>query len=368
MKSAPFKKQSFTPLLLLLLTAALALSGCHFGRISPQDTNEDAEANATLGEESTEETEPEQPPVLYYHPLTGVLCEENISTSRPLAICVGNDNGGMPQFGLSCADVLIEAPVENGTRFMALYANHDAVSTIGSIRSTRDWLMSFSNAFGAVAVYNGTTDTVGEDTTHYPSADTVDYTQNANSGIFYKDPSRVSPHNVMVSLQGLKSALQSSSFCLTADPAKMPYQNAENGGEVQINGSFAVSVRAMLSLGTHCEFSYNALTNTYLRRQNGESHTDAFNAKQLEFTNLFILFCNVSSYSSASGTSFTMDTSSGGSGYYITGGKAVNILWSTDDSGTIKFTNTTGAPLTVSCGKSYIGLMKVSEKNNLSIN
>ena len=76
---------------------------------------------------STGESETLPPPInnetssKYYNALTGLPTDKNAASARPIAVCIGNTAASLPQYGLSLADVLIEAPVEGGsTRLMAI--------------------------------------------------------------------------------------------------------------------------------------------------------------------------------------------------------------------------------------------------------
>ena len=107
--------------------------------------------------------------------------------------------------------------------------------------------MKFTNTFDAISLYNGTTDVAGDHNLSFSGMDTIDYLQNTNSTIFYKDNSRTSPYNLMVSGSNLKSTLQESDWCLEADASKKPFTLIPDGGKTQISGYAATKVRASIS-------------------------------------------------------------------------------------------------------------------------
>ena len=53
--------------------------------------------------------------------LTGEWIDADLAKKKPVAIMIGNTNDALPQYGLSQADVLYEAPAEGGiTRLMPI--------------------------------------------------------------------------------------------------------------------------------------------------------------------------------------------------------------------------------------------------------
>ena len=103
-------------------------------------------------------TEPPKPPQ-FLNPLSGCEATEEISKTRPLSVCIGNTASSLPQFGISDAEILVEAPVEGGiTRLMIITCNYANANVIGSVRSTRSYLADIANQFDAIQAYVGTTD------------------------------------------------------------------------------------------------------------------------------------------------------------------------------------------------------------------
>ena len=84
------------------------------------------------------------------------------------------------------------------------------------------------------------------------------------------------------------------------------------------------------------------------------------NGKNISYDNVFILFANATTYEKADGTELVIDTLSGGAGYYVSKGFAVEIRWCVDDSGDLQFLTLSGEKLTVNRGNSYIGYYKAA--------
>ena len=140
--------RGFRKLTAALLLAALAVSGC-----SSKEKEETAEATPTpeiqaeetatptptSTPEPTEEPEPLVPDVpegMVTSYLTGEYVPEEIGRRRPAAIMINNIEASLPQWGISHAGIIYEAPVEGGiTRMMAIFEDYDSLERIGSVRS-----------------------------------------------------------------------------------------------------------------------------------------------------------------------------------------------------------------------------------------
>ena len=88
--------------------------------------------------------------------LTGEPVDKKIGLQRPYAIMINNIKEGLPQSGVSQAEMIYEAQVEGGiTRLMALFQDVDHVEKIGSIRSARHYYIDFANDNDAIYVHYG---------------------------------------------------------------------------------------------------------------------------------------------------------------------------------------------------------------------
>ncbi|MCH5345227.1 MAG: DUF3048 domain-containing protein [Acetatifactor sp.] len=88
--------------------------------------------------------------------LTGEWKDEEVVTRRPLAIMVPNNPPAMPQYGLSQASIIYEAPVEGRiTRLMCVFEDYDNLPYIGPIRSSRDYFVYEAMALDAIYCHWG---------------------------------------------------------------------------------------------------------------------------------------------------------------------------------------------------------------------
>ena len=200
-------------LLLLALLSAAMVFGC----------GKEAESTKPEGESAAESVIIETGNMVTSY-LTGKQVDEAIGRQRPLAVMFNNIEAGCPQTGISRADVVYECPVEGRiTRLMGIIEDWHDLEKIGSVRSCRDYYVSFALEFDAIYVHFGqATPYVGD----MLNSDLVDNISGAVAGIdrpatnaFYRTDDRKAPHNVYASAEGIMEDIQKFEYSLTYDDA-----------------------------------------------------------------------------------------------------------------------------------------------------
>ena len=367
--------------IVLLFIISVSCIGCELKALTntaPDDKNSNAPVTVstskittsipqtTVPETTVIVTEPPEPPE-FFNPLSGCEATEEISKTRPISICIGNTASSLPQFGISDAEILVEAPVEGGiTRLMIITCNYANADTIGSVRSTRSYLADIANQFDAIQAYVGTTDS-GKSTA-FKSYDTMDYIIQNMSDVYYSDASRNSPHHIMTNGDRLSKGIASLGLRSITSNKPLPFEFAEYFSKATLSDNDSLYVRIPFSSSLTAEFKYNASSENYDRYQFSSVHSDSNNGKGLSYKNLIMLFCDATTYDKASGTEISIDMQNGGTGYYISEGKYMDIIWYRDKNSELKFADKNGNPLVINRGKTYIGLIRISSKTSVVLN
>lgn len=151
-------------LLAAILAATFMFAGCGKTADSPiiqeiqPESSVTAEASTSSEESSSEETTEfkaisERTVVdgKKQSYLDGEWKDETVVNRRPLAIMVPNNPPAMPQYGLSQASIIYEAPVEGRiTRLLAVIEDYDDMTYVGPVRSSRDYFVYEAMALDAV--------------------------------------------------------------------------------------------------------------------------------------------------------------------------------------------------------------------------
>ena len=350
------------PVMVLFLMLLCLLASCELQSLAPgQETTNDAntvyqpiEVTTTDPGETTtiQQTTTAPPtttttaPILYFNPLTGLPCEGPASSCRPIAFTVKEANG----IEISSADLVIEAPTEaNNTRLALVGVSHTEIMASIELASTRPYLADLCNDLFAISVYHGTSDREKESTAFL--YDTID-TKTAPM------ESTTSALKIAITAAGYQQSI--------AGNIALPYTLEKIGSTVKPQKLVSTYISIPYSDTTASAFTYDTLANAYTMRtctallQDGTLPT---------FTNIIILFYDATLRVSKDGSTLTLDTDLGGSGYYVTQGGAMPILWRRDtETSRLIITDENDIPLTINRGKTYIGMTTFAQRNQLILN
>jgi len=356
-KAAAHVAAILTMVLAILVT--VGFTGCQLTSLLPQ----------TGGSQSSTSSQPlggdlpdQEPPIIvpsFLHPLTGLESTEYLANARPVSVCVGNTAYALPQYGLSSADILVEIPVEGGiSRLMMITNAYESIAKIGSVRSTRPGLSAVANSFDAIQLFAGTSDEGQSSILPY---DTMDYLMQNLPSVYYRDEDRNAPHNLMTSGDLIKGGIQTFGYRTELDEGfTLPYCFSEYGKTVTPTDGSALAVHMAYSPSQAVEFLYDVDTQTYARKQYGETHIDGNSEEALTFQNVFVLFANTVTHETENGATLDLSVAEGGSGIWCSQGTWQSITWSMSEDGTMQFYDSNHEIITVNRGKSYIGFMKAS--------
>ena len=308
----------------------------------------------------TYEPEPTPEPVRYRNPLTGLPVEEDISANRPIAILLDNIQMALPQHGIRQADIIYEIPVEGGiTRLLAVFQDLRGVEEIGPVRSVRHYIVDIAQGHDAIFVHAGGSPQ-GYEAIRYRGVPNIDGVLGSGRE-FWRDSGRIqragSEHSMMTSDELILSNLEDRGF-------RLEHEDRFHPGllflpDATINGTPTQEVVVEFSTHKTGMFRYDAETDTYRVYQYSAPHMDGHAGEQLHVTNVIVLFASFSVIDNEGRLNVSFDL--GGTGYYITGGQRVPILW-TKGSFTSPFFYTLedGTPLAMRPGQIYVSIVNTN--------
>lgn len=194
-------KKRLSIVLCMTLMATSLLAGCKKKEEAP-------EPKETVSEAEETETETSKDGMARSY-LTGEWIDADLAKKKPVAIMIGNTNDALPQYGLSQADVLYEAPAEGGiTRLMPIFQDYSGLDKIGSVRSCRHYYAYYAMEFDAIYVHYGQAIYATELLESGKVEDLNGLEGAIDSATFYRDKSRKAPHNAFVSTDGLDAGIE----------------------------------------------------------------------------------------------------------------------------------------------------------------
>ena len=282
-------------ILLIISMCILMLNGC--GKEGAQTNLQSQVSTEPLISESGEKVTSN---------LTGKQVDASIGLKRPISVMFNNAKEGCPQTGISRADVVYEAPLAaNITRLMGIMEDWSDLEKIGSIRSTRDYYVSFALEFDSIHVHFGqATAYVGD----LLNSEEVDNISGKVAGIkrpaenaFFRTEDRKAPHNLYASAEGIMMDIQKFGYSLkhnetfygkfkfAKDGEDLDYSMYPDATVLYPGGKEAGKPNGFSNVGA-C-FKYNEADGKYYRYQYGAKHVDDMTGEQLAYENVVFQYC-----------------------------------------------------------------------------
>ncbi len=350
---------------------------------SVEDTSTDISADTTAEtEEETSEEEAEEAPGLpvigereiksgkMQSYLTGEWIEKEKATRRPIAVMIPNNKPAMPQYGLSKAAIIYEAPVEGRiTRLMAVFEDYDELDHIGPVRSSRDYFVYVAMGYEAIYCNWGLARPYVEELL---SRDTVQNISAAVEGIHNPSdeafgrlsrPGYAKEFTGYLFIDGLEKAIKRQKyeteyddlyvppFTFIADNYRAEYEENEDavliypGGKKDNSGGYGAY---------RPYFEYNAQDKLYYRYQDGKKQIDEYDGSQLAVSNVILQYCHGEVRDKKDYLAFGVHGE--GDALVFTNGKVIEATWMRydGDATPAKFFDQDGNEIIFNQGKTWI--------------
>ena len=269
--------------------------------------------------------------------LTGMQVPSYIGRTRPTALMIENDADAVAwQHGTSYADVVYEAMVEGAiTRMMGIYENLEGVSMVMPIRSCRPYYVYFAREFNAHYGHYGQV-VYAVPVLQLPTTDDIagipygeggqDYQLHDGSAAYIRDHEGVT--GIYTNKELLDGVINSSEWKTEyASGYNGHYQFAADGEVVNLDNGQIAKVVIPGFVYNHCRFDYNEGDGLYYRSEFGSPQIDQLNGQQLAYKNIIIQECPSQLADEHYLWTDPVNGYDGGTGWYITNGRAEKITW-----------------------------------------
>ncbi len=258
--------------------------------------------------------------------LTGKQVSASIGRKRPIALMFNNIEAAVPQYGISHADVKVEAEVEGLiTRIMGVLEDYENISRIGSVRSARNYYYYFAREFNAIYCHFGE---AAYCTPLLKLNSTIELDGESEYGdiVYYRSDDRVSPHNAFTDYSHIQAGIDHVGIDRNLpDGYNEHFKFAADGESVNLENGIVANVVMPGYVYNHARFDYNAADGLYYRSQYHDVQVDGDTGEQLTTKNIILQYCDSAPFDD-NGYLWTDDVS-GGTGKYITNGRAIDITW-----------------------------------------
>ena len=311
----------------LLVTMALCTAVCFSGcgkeeePITEPEVVEVPEAPPEVEEEPEEEIVEEQTtayPVIEERTevngeiqsyLTGEWTSTKQANRRPIAVMIPNNKPAMPQYGLSKAGIIYEAPVEGRiTRLMAVFEDFDDLERIGPVRSSRDYFVYVAMGYEAIYCNWGLARPYVEELINRPNyynvSAAVEGIHNPADEAFGRvdRPGYALEFTGYLKTDGLFKAVERLEydwsydenyvppFLFAADDVIADYEDNDTAVMIYPGGKSGSNSGGYGAY--HPYFEYHEDDHLYYRYQDGQKQIDEYNNEQLAVSNVIFQYCH----------------------------------------------------------------------------
>lgn len=293
--------------------------------------------------------------------INGVLVDESVAKTRPIAVVVENHGNARPQSGLTDADIVYETLAEGGiTRFLALFQTRNA-KEIGPIRSARPYFNTLTDNWGAVYAHVGGSTQALTELSSNVHKKLEDVNQFFYGDYFYRSKERFAPHNAYTSIELLRGLVKEKKWEQWA-PVKFAEYAVVPTSELQTTIS-EITIK-FFDANYAVVFTYDPSTNSYKRTNGGKPAIDKNNDLQISPMNVLVQFVEDYSVPLETVTGLGLRLGKSGRTVLFSNGTATNGNWSYTNKETV-YTTADNKPLTLVAGQTWIILMPKSLTNQV---
>lgn len=303
--------------------------------------------------------------------LTGEWKDESVARRRSMAVMLSNNKPSLPQYGISRASIIYEAPVEGRiTRLMAFFEDYDELDHIGPVRSSRDYYVF--EAMGLDAIYcnwglavpfvesllaGNEVDNVSQAVSgiHNPSSEAFDRIDRSGYKTEYTGYLFIDGYGKAVERHGYDKEYDSDfrgAFLFANDGHRAEYADKPDATKIYPGGTNSNSSGYG---NARPSFEYNAEDGLYYRYQYNEKHIDEMNGEQLTVSNVVFKVCDGVVREPVAHDYMYFKTHGSNVAYVFTNGKVIKGTWSRDTEKDItRYFDESGNEIVFNQGKTWI--------------
>lgn len=296
---------------------------------------------------------------MYRSELTNEWIDISLQNQRPVAVMVDNEKAALPHYGLTEADVVYEMmnSTANGriTRLMAIVKDWGKITQFGNVRSARQTNFMLAAEWNAILCHDGGPFYINEWVAK-------PYTNNLSGGFSRVNNGKKREYTEYICTGELAKRIKAAGYTTEYNQYYPGPHFMFSDTEIDLSTHPAALPCNVITLPfphNQSQLVYNAATKTYDYYEYGQAHKDPLhNNAQLTFKNLLIQDTTFAQLDNGGYMIYNaMDF--GRSGYYITNGKVIQVVWYKlgENAPTVYLDKLTGQPIQINTGKTYIALV-----------
>ncbi len=295
-------------------------------------------------------------------PLTGTLVSAEDNQRRAWATVVENFPSARPQFGLSSADLVFEAPTEGGvTRFLAIWQS-TLPQRVGPIRSARPYFNDWARTFNAFYSHSGgTSEALQQLKKGY--GDLQDVNEFFNEQGYERDSTKLPPHNLFTGAERFWNYVTSRGWTTIQPTPSLTFSNG-------VSLSPATSITVPYTPPEYrVTWNFQPATSTYQRSIQNIIQTDANTNTPLEYQNVIILLTDTTPILNDPLLRINIRTTGSGKALLFSRGLQYSGRWvKLHLDSPLSFITDDNKPMSLTAGHTWISVLGAEHENELLIN
>ncbi|MCD6422172.1 DUF3048 domain-containing protein [bacterium] len=284
--------------------------------------------------------------------LTGELVEKEKVDLRPFAVVIENHPASRPPAGLSKAGVVFESLTEGGiTRFLAFY--DELPSKVGPIRSARPYFIDWAEELSAFFLHCGGSEEALKELRE--SRDLYDVNQFYYGKYFWRERSRVAPHNLYTSGELMEKLVKAKGWLRHYSYSPWVFKDdaslSQRGNVKEVRINFSSSPYLVV-------YRYNREENVFERYQAGLPHKDE-DGSIVKVKNVVLAYYSGYQYRSNSHVLWHFYTDQGGRVKVLRDGKVIEGTWMRN-GGRTRFFDESGKEIKLNRGNTWVEVIAPS--------
>jgi len=308
-----------------------------------EDTTEEQEEEEVVVAESLTITDREVVDGKMQSYLTGEWKDAEVAQRRSMAVMIPNNKAALPQYGISRASVIYEAPVEGRiTRLMGIFEDYDDLDRIGPVRSARDYYLYEAMMFDSIYVNWGlavpfvspiiNTDRIDNvsqavEGIDVPASEAFDRVSRSGYKTEYTGYLFINGYNKAVERLGYQTTYTDrfvNTFTFANDGHRATYDEYPSATKIYPGGT---STNSSGYGSIQATFTYNEEDGLYYRSEYGSPQVDEWNGEQLKVSNVVFKVCHGEVREPSDKDYLAFGITGEGDCYVFTNGRVIRGTW-----------------------------------------
>jgi hypothetical protein len=278
----------------------------------------------------------------------------NGAVGRPLAVVIENSSDARPQSGYQHACIVFEMVAEGGiTRTLAIFG-HSSADVVGPIRSARPYFVEIVKGYDALFSHWGGSDQAYQLIANLGIPDLDQMSKDIGNATYWRDSSRIAPHNGYSSTQKLYELAAKWKYSLDSRSSSFEFKDDGKSSEL---GAYTEVSLLFSSKSYNVTYKFDSSRNEYLRFTGDTPHVDRETGEQIAVKNVVALISDIANSGDSAGH-IIIRTIGQGKAFVFLDGDLIKGTWersSVNDS--YKLLDKDGNPVLLNRGPIWVGVL-----------